>query len=107
MHSIWVPTDDDLQQNPHVFFTSTDIWDTSVLDHAITSSLLEGSHQEADDCLLTVSIFDEFGDLHQQVVNHLDVFWDSSPPETGEHTFHANLLQTNPDEVNSQSLRPY
>ena len=25
MHSIWTPTDDDLQQYPHVFFTSPDI----------------------------------------------------------------------------------
>ena len=26
MSSIWVPTDDDLQQHPHVLFTSPDIW---------------------------------------------------------------------------------
>ena len=45
--------------------------------------------QEADDSLLQDSIFDEFGDLQQQVVQHLDVIWDSSPTETGEHTFHA------------------
>ena len=30
MHSIQVPTDDDLQQYPHVFFTSPDILDDSV-----------------------------------------------------------------------------
>ena len=45
----------------------------------------------ADDSLLQDSIFDEFGDLHQQVVQHMDVFWDSIPVETGEHTFHAYL----------------
>ena len=40
MHSIWVPTDDVLQQYPHVFFTSSDIWDTSVVDHGITLHFL-------------------------------------------------------------------
>ena len=40
MHSSWVPTDDDLQQYPHVLFRSYDIWDASVLDHGITPALL-------------------------------------------------------------------
>ena len=40
MHSIWVPTDDDVQQYPHVFFTSPDIWVASVLDHGITLHFL-------------------------------------------------------------------
>ena len=39
MHSIRIPTDQDLQNYPHVFFTSPDIWDASVLDHEITPSL--------------------------------------------------------------------
>ena len=30
MHSIRIPTDQDLQNYPHVFFTSPDIWDASV-----------------------------------------------------------------------------
>ena len=65
MHSIWVPTNDNVQRYPHVFFTSPGIWDASVLDHSITSALLEEIHQEADDSLLKDSMFDEFGDLHQ------------------------------------------
>ena len=40
MHSIQVPTSDDLQQYPHGFFTSPDILDAFVLDHGITPSLL-------------------------------------------------------------------
>ena len=90
MHSIWVPTDDDLQQYPHVFFTSPDIWDASVLDHGIT---------------LQDSTLDEFGDLQEHVVQHLDVFWDSSPAETGEHNFHAYLHESNPAEQDLKSLR--
>ena len=107
MHSILVPTDDDIQQYPHVFLTSPDIWDASVLDHGITPALLEESHQEADDSLLKDSMFNEFGDLHQQVVQHLDVVWDSSPTETGEHTFHAYLHQSNPAEEDWKSLGPF
>ena len=41
LHSIQIPTDNDLQQYPHAFFTSPDTWDASVLDHGITPSLLE------------------------------------------------------------------
>ena len=107
MHSIWVPTDDDLQQYPQVFFTSPDIWDASVLDHGITPVLLDEINQGADDSLLQDSIFDEFGDFPQQVVQNLDVFLDSSPGETGEHMFHAYLHESNPAEQDWKSLRPY
>ena len=48
MHSIRIPTDPDLQNYPHVFFTSADIWDASVLDHEITPSLLEDINQHSD-----------------------------------------------------------
>ena len=107
MHSIWVPTDDDLQQYPLVFFTSPDIWDASVLDYSITPALLDEISQEADDSLLQASSFDDFGDLQQQVVQHLHVFWDSSLAETGEHTFHAYLHESNPAEQDWKSLRSY
>ena len=45
MHPIRIPTDQDLQMYPNVFFTSPDIWDPSVLDHEITPSLLEDINQ--------------------------------------------------------------
>ena len=68
MHSIRIPTDKDLQQYPHVFFTSPDTWDASVLDHGITPSLLEEINQENDDSLLQDSIFDEYGELQHRAV---------------------------------------
>ena len=52
-------------------------------------------------------MFDEFGDLHQRVVQNLDIFWDSSPIETGEQTFQAHLNQSNPAEEDWKSPRPY
>ena len=77
------------------------------MDHGFTPALLDEINQEADDSLLQDSIFDEFGDLQQQVVQHLDVFLDSGPAETGEHTFHAYLHEGNPAEQDWKSLRPY
>ena len=47
-----IPTDSDLKQHPHVFFTSPNAWDASVLDHGITPFLLEEINQESDDSLL-------------------------------------------------------
>ena len=38
---------------------------------------------------------------------HLDIIWDSSPTETGEHTFHAYLCESNLAEQDWKSLRPY
>ena len=56
MHSMRIPTDHDLQNYPHVFFTSPDIWDTSELVHGIPPSLLEDINQHSDDSMLQDSI---------------------------------------------------
>ena len=77
MQSIRIPTDNDLKQYPHVFFTSPDTWDASVLDQGITPCLLEDINQESDDSLLQDSIFDEFGELHHRVIQQLNIFWDA------------------------------
>ena len=74
MHPIRIPTDQDLQNYPHVFFTSPDIWDPSVLDHEITPSLLEDINQHSDDSLLQDSIFDEYGDLHHRAIQTLNIY---------------------------------
>ena len=107
MHSIQIPTDNDLQQYPHVFFTSPDTWDASVLDHGITPSLLEEINLETDDSLLQDSIFDEFGELQHTVLQQLNIFWDSNPTESWKHTFHAHLHERNHAEQDWKSLRPY
>ena len=73
----------------------------------ITPSLLDEINQDADDSLFQDSIFNEFGDLQQQVVQHLDVFWESSPAETGEHAVYAHLHESNPSEEDWNSLWPY
>ena len=107
MHTIRIPTDQDLQNYPHVFFTSPDIWDASVLDHEITPSLLEDINQHSDDSLLQDSIFDEYGDLHHRAIQTLNIFCDLPSPPPGEPLTHAYMHDSNPAEEDWKSLRPY
>ena len=107
MHSIRIPTDQDLQNYPHVFFTSPDISDASVLDHEITPSLLEDINQHSDDSLLQDSIFDEYGDLHHRAIQTLNIFCDLPSLPSGEPITHAYLHDSNPAEEDWKTLRPY
>ena len=107
MHTIRIPTDQDLQNYPHVFFTSPDIWDASVLDHEITPSLLEDINQHNDDSLIQDSIFDEYGDLHHRAIQTLNIFCDLPSPPSGEPLTHAYMHDSSPAEEDWKSLRPY
>ena len=104
MQSIRIRTDNDLKQYPHVFFTSPDTWDASALDHGITPYFLEETNQENDDSLLQDSIFDEFGELHHWVIQQLNLFWDAKSTESGEHTLHTYLHESNNAEPDWKSL---
>ena len=105
MHSIRIPTDQDLQNYPHVFFTCPDIWDVSV-DHEITPSLLEDINQHSDDSLLQDSIFDEYGDLHHRDIQTLNIFCDLPSLPPGEPITHVHLHDSNSAEEDWKSLRP-
>ena len=107
MHSIRIPTDQDLQNYPHVFFTSPDIWDASVLGHEITPSLLEDINQQSDDSLLQDSIFDGYGDLHHRAIQTLNIVCDLPSLPSGEPITHAYLHDSNPAEEDWKTLRPY
>ena len=98
MHTIRIPTGKDLQNYPHVFFTSPDIRDASVLDHEITPSLLEDINQHSDDSLLQDSIFDEYGDLHHRAIQTLNIFCDLPSPPSAEPLTHADIHDSNPAE---------
>ena len=95
MHSMRIPTDHDLQNYPHVFFTSPDIWDTSVLDHGIPQYLLEDINQHSDDPLLQDSIFDAYGEPHHRATQTLNSsFCDQPSPPPGEPITHVQLHET-------------
>ena len=95
MHSMRIPTDHDLQNYPHVFFTSPDIWDTSVLDRGIPPSLLEDINQHSDDSLLPDPIFAAYGEPHHRDIQTLNSSYcdlPSLPP--GEPITHVHLHDT-------------
>ena len=77
------------------------------MDHGIPPSLLEDINQESDDSLLQHSIFDEFGEPHHRVIQQLNIFWDAKSTESGEHTLHTYLHESNNAEPDWKSLRPY
>ena len=79
MHSMRIPTDQDLQNYPHFFFVSPYIWDTSVLDHGIPPSLLEDINQHSDDSLLQESIFDAYGEPHHRDIQTLNISYCDLP----------------------------
>ena len=95
-----IPTDHDLQNYPHVFFTSPDIWDTSVLDHGIPQSFLEDINQTSDDSLLQDSNFDAYGEPHQRATQTLNSsFCDQPSLPPGEPITHVHLhdIKTSPN----------
>ena len=95
MHSMRIPTDHDLQNYPHVFFTSPDIWDTSVLDHRIPPSLLEDINQHSDDSLLQDSIFDAYGEPHHRDIQTMNSSYCDLPSlPAGEPFTHVHLHDT-------------
>ena len=105
MHSMRIPTDHDLQNYPHVFFTSPDIWDTSVLDHGIPQSLLEDIDQHSDASLLQDSIFDAYGEPHHRDIQSLNSsFCDLPSLPPGEPITHAHMHDSNSAQEDRKSL---
>ena len=105
MHSMRIHTDHDLQHYPHVFFTSPDIWDTSVLDHGIPQSLLEDINQHSDASLLQDSIFDAYGEPHHRDIQTLNSYFCDLPSlPVGEPITHAHMHDSNPAEEDWKSL---
>ena len=95
MHSMRIPTDHDLKNYPHVFLTSPDISDTSVLDHGIPQSLLEDINQHSDDSLLQDSNSDAYGDPHHRATHTLNSsFCDQPSLPPGEPITYVHLHET-------------
>ena len=63
--------------------------------------------KSSDDSLLQDSTFDHFGELQHRVVQQLNIFWDPNPTESGEHTFHTHLHESNHAEQDWKSLIPF
>ena len=109
--SLGRPTDQDMDTYPHVFFTSPDEWDPSVLDH--DSPHPDGlDPSQVPDQPFGDPMFDACGDFNKHIIANLNTLLDAPPGECGSYTeissvFTANLHQSSPQEPDWNALHPF
>ena len=104
--SLGRPTDQDMDTYPHVFFTSPDEWDPSVLDH--DPPHLDGLDRSQ---VPDQPMFDAYGDFNERIIANLNTLLDAPPGDCGSYTeissvFTANLHQSSPQEPDWNALCP-
>ena len=108
--SLGKPTDQNMDTYPHVFFTSPDEWDPSVLDH--DPPHLDGLDTcQAPDQPFGDPMFDAYGDFNECIITNLNILLDAPPEDCGSYreissVFTANLHQSSPQEPDWNALRP-
>ena len=109
--SLGKPTDQDMDTYPHVFFTSPDEWDPSVLDH--DPPHLDGlDPSQVPDQPFGDPMFDASGDFNECIIANLNILLDAPPEDCGSYTevssvFRANLHQSSPQEPDWNALHPF
>ena len=109
--SLGRPTDQDMDTYPHVFFTSPDEWDPSVLDH--DPPHLDGlDPSQVSDQLFGDPMFDAYGDFNERIIANLNILLDAPPGDCGSYTAISsvstvNLHQSSPQEPDWDALRPF
>ena len=109
--SLGRPTDQDMDTYPHVFFTSPDEWDPSVLDHHPPH--LDGlDPSQFPDQPFGDPMFDAYGDFIECIIANLNTLLDAPPGDCGSYTeissvFTANLHQSSPQEPDWNALHPF
>ena len=102
--SLGRPTDQDMDTYPHVFFTSPDEWDPSVLDH--DPPPLDGlDPSQVLDQPFGDPMFDAYGDFNERIIANLNILWDAPPEDYGSYI--ANLHQGSSQEPDWNALRPF
>ena len=109
--SLGRPTDQDMDTYPHVFFTSPDEWDPSVLDH--DPPHLDGlDPSQVSDQPFGDPMFDAYGDFNEHIIANLNILLDAPPGDCGSYTSTysvstVNLHQSSPQEPDWNALRPF
>ena len=109
--SLGRPTDQDMDTYPHVFFTSPDEWDPSVLDH--DPPHLDGlDPSQVSDQTFGDPMFDAYGDFNERIIANLNILLDAPPGDCGSYTptssvTTVNLHQSSPQEPDWNALRPF
>ena len=102
--SLGRPTDQDMDTYPHVFFTSPDEWDPSVLDH--DPPPLDGlDPSQVPDQPFGDPMFDAYGDFNERIIANLNILLDAPPEDCGSYI--ANLHQGSSQEPDWNALRPF
>ena len=102
--SLGKPTDQDMDTYPHVFFTSPDEWDPSVLDH--DPPPLDGlDPSQVLDEPFGDPMFDAYGDFNERIIANLNILLDAPPEDYGSYI--ANLHQGSSQEPDWNALRPF
>ena len=109
--SLGRPTDQDMDTYPHVFFTSPDEWDPSVLDHD-PPHLDELDPSQVPDQPFGDPMFDACGDFNKHIIANLNTLLDAPPGDCVSYTeissvLTANLHQSSPQEPDWNALRPF
>ena len=101
--SLGKPTDQDMDTYPHVFFTSPDEWDPSVLDH--DPPHLDGlDPSQVPDKPFGDPMFDAYGDFNERIIANRNILLDA-PPEDCGHT-QKSLLFSQPISIRVHSKSP-
>ena len=109
--SLGRPTAQDMDTYPHVFFTSPDEWDPSVLDH--DPPHLDGlDPSQVPDHPFGDPMFDACGEFNKHIIANLNTLLDALPGDCGSYTelssvFTANLHQSSPQEPDWNALCPF
>ena len=96
---------------PHVFFTSPDEWDPSVLDH--DPPHLDGlDPSQVPDQPFGDPMFDAYGDFDERIIANLNTLLDAPPGVCGSYTeissvFTANIHLSSPQEPDWNALCPF
>ena len=102
--SLGRPTDHDMDSYPHVFFTSPDEWDPSVLDH--DPPPLDGlDPSQVLDQPFCDPMFDAYGDFNERIIANLNILLDAPPEDCRSYT--ANLHQSSSQRPDWNALRPF
>ena len=102
--SLGRPTDQFMDTYPHVFFTSPDEWDPSVLDH--DPPPLDGlDPSQVLDQPFGDPMFDAYGDFNERIIANLNILLDAPPEDYGSYI--VNLHQGSSQEPDWNALRPF
>ena len=99
--SLGRPTDQDMDTYPHVFFTSPDDWDPSVLDH--DPPHLDGlDPSQVSDQPFGDPMFDAYGDFNERIIANLNILLDAPHGDCGSYTSTSSVSTVNLHQSSSQ-----